>query len=222
VQGSAGSGTRLSLSCAVAGESVTGSLGTTAQWDRLTDGRYVSHAYVSSAALPRCAGRPPAAPVTMTNAQFIAMAVPGAQRGWRQFGVPASVTIAQAILESGWGRSALSASDRNYFGIKCFGGPGPIAKGCHTYQTFECTKAGTCFTTSASFRTYAVAADSFRDHGRFLRTNSRYKPAFAHTRNANEFLRQVWKAGYATDPEYVGKVIGLMRAYHLYRYDIWR
>jgi flagellar protein FlgJ len=222
VQGSAASGARLTLACAIAGESVTGTVRTTTQWDRLADGRYISHAYVASPTLPRCPGAAPTPPPTMTNAQFIASAVPGAQQGWREYGVPASVTIAQAILESGWGRSALSATDRNYFGIKCFGDPGPIAAGCHTYQTFECTKAGTCFTTSASFRTYAKVADSYRDHGHFLRTNSRYRPAFAYTRDADEFLRQIAKAGYATDPKYVDKVKGLMRSHDLYQYDIYR
>jgi flagellar protein FlgJ len=171
----------------------------------------VSHAYVrTSAALPACAGGvPPAAggtgPVgSMTNAQYIAAAVGPAQQGYREFGVPASVTIAQSILESGWGRSTLTKNDRNYFGIKCFSGsPGPIANGCHTYATFECTP--TCYNTTASFRTYASATDSFRDHGRFLTTNSRYKPAFAYTRDADRFLTEIWKAGYATDPDYVGQ-----------------
>lgn len=220
--GTADSGARLGLTCAVTGESVTGTLRTTAQWDRLADGRYVSHAYIAVGALPACTGTVPQPPPRLTNEQFIAAAVPGAQRGWREYGVPASVTIAQAILESGWGRSALSATDRNYFGIKCFGGPGPIASGCHTYQTFECDKAGTCFTTEASFRTYATVADSFRDHGRFLRDNSRYRGAFAYGRDPDMFLRKVWEAGYATDPQYVSKVKGLMASYNLYRYDIWR
>jgi flagellar protein FlgJ len=216
-------GTRLSLACAVAGERVVGTTGTTAQWDRLADGRYISHAYVRVGRLAACAGPAPAPPApAMTNTQFIAHAVPGAQRGWREFGVPPSVTIAQAILESGWGRSELSAVGHNYFGIKCFGGPGPIARGCQTYQTFECTKAGRCFATSDAFRTYRTAADSFRDHGHFLRANSRYAPAFRYTRNANAFLMRIWKAGYATDPKYYEKVTGLMRSYNLYRYDTWR
>jgi flagellar protein FlgJ len=217
--GSVASGARLRLVCAATGERVNGTVRTTAQWDRLADGRYVSHGYVTSSTLPRCAGRAPTAPVTMTNAQFIASAVPGAQRGWRRYGVPASVTIAQAILESGWGRSALSSTDRNYFGIKCFGGPGPVASGCHTYRTWECDKAGRCFTTSASFRTYARAADSFVDHGHFLRHNSRYRPAFAYGHKPDEFARRIWKAGYATDPKYVAKLKAIMKTHHLYQYD---
>jgi len=113
--------------------------------------------------------------------------------------------------------------DRNYFGIKCQNGKyGTLAKGCHVYNTSECDKAGNCFATTASFRIYATMANSFRDHGNFLRVNSRYKPAFAYTRDANKFIWQVWKAGYATDPNYFTKVTTLMASYHLYQYDIWR
>jgi flagellar protein FlgJ len=184
----------------------------------------VSHAYVqTSAALPSCDSGAPvtggAGPVgSMTNAQFIAAAVAPAQQGYREFGVPASVTIAQSILESGWGRSGLTASDRNYFGIKCFGGnPGTIANGCHNWATYECTP--NCYSTYASFRTYASITDSFRDHGSFLTTNSRYRPAFTYSNDADQFLYQIWKAGYATSATYVANVQNLMRQYNLYQYD---
>ena len=90
------------------------------------------------------------------------------------------------------------------------------------YKTSECTKAGSCFTTTASFRTYSSMANSFRDHGNFLRVNSRYKAAFGYTRSANKFIWTVWKAGYATDPNYFTKVTTLMADYHLYQYDVWR
>lgn len=215
---------KLRISCATSGDSVTGSVRATTQWDRLTDGRYISHAYVVSAAVPACpASSVPAATPTLTTSQFIAAAAPGAQAGWRQFGVPPSVTIAQAILESGWGRSKLAANDRNFFGIKCQKGRyGTIANGCHTYNTQECRTDGSCFNTSAVFRTYRTVADSFRDHGNFLRVNSRYKPAFAYTRNATQFLVEMKAAGYATDPHYVAKVRGIMQSYNLYRYDTWR
>jgi flagellar protein FlgJ len=159
----------------------------------------------------------------MTPAQFVIAAVPGAQRGWREYGVPASVTIAQAILESGWGKSSLSLTDNNYFGIKCQGTSyGTLATGCHVYNTTECTKAGACFPTTASFRIYATMADSFRDHGSFLRVNSRYKPAFAYTTDADKFIWSVWKAGYATDPNYYTKITTLMTTYDLYQYDVWK
>ena len=134
------------------------------------------------------------------------------------------MTIAQAILESGWGKSGLSSVDKNYFGIKCQDTyHGPHATGCHVYKTTECSKTtGRCFEISDAFRTYATMARSFRDHGHFLKNNKRYAPAFGYTRNADKFIEQVWKAGYATDPKYVPKVTGIMKTYDLYRYDTWK
>ncbi len=225
VTGTVASGAKLNLTCAVTGQPVNGTVRATAQWDRTSTGSFVSHAYIYSGTLPLCAGTttPPPPSVTLTPAQFIAASVPGAQRGWREYGVPPSVTIAQAILESGWGRSGLASVDRNYFGIKCQNGAhGKLADGCHVYRTNECTKAGSCFATSASFRTYPTQAHSFRDHGSFLRVNSRYAGAFAHTTDANKFIWAVWKAGYATDPKYYTKVTGIMAAHDLYQYDTWK
>jgi uncharacterized protein YraI len=219
------SGTKVQGVCGVVGTLVNGTVRSTTQWNRLTDGSYISHAYVVTPTLHLCPGAStsPNSSAAMTPAQFLAAAVPGAQQGWRQYGVPASVTIAQAILESGWGRSGLSVTDRNYFGIKCQNGNyGTLANGCHVYRTNECTKAGNCFATAAAFRTYATMSHSFRDHGNFLRVNSRYRPAFAYTKDANKFIWQVWKAGYATDPNYYTKITTLMAANKLYRYDVWK
>jgi flagellar protein FlgJ len=222
--GSLADADKVSLVCGVVGDLVNGSVRSTTQWDRLSNGGYISHGYVVTPTLHLCPGAsltPPTSSPTLTGAQFIAAAVPGAQRGWREFGVPASVTIAQAILESGWGRSGLSTADRNYFGIKCFNGQhGTIANGCHVYTTSECTTAGTCFSTTAVFRTYASLTASFRDHGNFLRVNSRYQPAFAYSTDGNKFIWAVWKAGYATDPNYYTKVTGIMAANKLYQYDL--
>lgn len=220
-------GAKVQEICGVVGTLVKGTVRTTTQWNRLSDGTYISHAYVVTPTLHLCPGAastPPASTPAMTPDQFIAAAVPGAQAGWREYGVPASTTIAQAILESGWGRSSLSTNDRNYFGIKCQGtNYGSLATGCHVYNTTECgSTAASCFATSASFRTYATMANSFRDHGNFLRVNSRYKPAFVYTKDANKFIWTVWKAGYATDPNYYTKVTGIMATYNLYQYDIWK
>ena len=211
--------------CGVVGQLVNGTVRSTTQWNRLSDGSYISHAYVLTPTLHLCPGAS-LTPVTgpaITPDQFLAAAAPGAQKGWREYGVPASVTIAQAILESGWGRSGLSVTDSNYFGIKCQNGAyGKLAKGCHVYSTSECDKTGKCFATTATFRIYATMANSFRDHGNFLRVNSRYRPAFGYTKDANKFIWQVWKAGYATDPNYYTKITTLMASYDLYQYDIWR
>jgi flagellar protein FlgJ len=232
VAGQMKNGATVTLVCKVAGENVRGKLRTTNQWDRMSNGRYVSHGYVRGAnSLPTCPAPPPAAPAvvaagpngTMTPAQFVAASVAPAQQGQREFKVPASVTIAQAILESGWGKSGLTRNDRNFFGIKCFNGVfAPIANGCHSYATVECTPLpnSVCTPTTATFRTYASATDSFRDHGRFLVGNRRYLPAFAYTNNADQFLYQIWKAGYATSPTYVQNVGALMKQFNLYQYDL--
>jgi flagellar protein FlgJ len=220
---------KVAIACQVNGQYVRGSVRKTAQWDRLTNGRYVSHAYVvTKARIPACpppAAPPAAAPVVsgpvgaMTQDQFIAASVVPAQRSQREFGVPASVTIAQAILESGWGRSGLAANDRNYFGMKCFN-QGTIAVGCKTYRTYECDVNGVCLPTEASFRSYASVLDSFRDHGRLLATASRYSAAFNYPNDANQFIVEVHKAGYATSPTYAANVQRVMQSYNLYRYDL--
>jgi tellurite resistance protein len=160
----------------------------------------------------------------MASAQldFIRRAAPGAQRGYKDFGVPASVTIAQAILESGWGKSHIGSAN-NYFGIKAhmIGGrveKGPIATGFVVRPTKEVV-GGKVVTVNARFRAYASMAASMRDHGHFLRHNSRYEPAFAFKHEPNEFARALQRAGYATDPQYAAKLIDLMRTWDLYRFD---
>lgn len=153
---------------------------------------------------------------------FVTKASAGAQAGFAEFGVPASVTLAQAVLESGWGKFHLGPAN-NYFGIKAFerGGRvdlGPIASGFVVRQTHE-VLGGRDVVVSARFRSYRSLGDSMRDHGHFLRANSRYAPAFAFSRDPNGFARAIAKAGYATDPAYADKLIGIMRANDLYRFD---
>lgn len=150
---------------------------------------------------------------------FIDSAGAGAAPSQERYGVPASVTIAQAILESGWGESKLAQEAKNYFGMKCHDGQtGPIAVDCMETDTRECNDNG-CWDTTAWFRVYETVADSFSDHGRNLYENPRYAEAFAHTDDADAFIREVHKAGYATDPAYTDKIIGLMEQYDLYRFN---
>jgi hypothetical protein len=153
-----------------------------------------------------------------TNAQFIAASAPSAQQTQRQYRVPASVTLAQAILESGWGRSSLAANDHNYFGMKCFG-QGGYATSCRDYATTECSTTG-CYPTTASFRVYATVTDSFLDHATLLSTASRYATAMRYTSDPNRFAIEIHKAGYATSPTYSQQLINLMTQYNLYRYDV--
>jgi flagellum-specific peptidoglycan hydrolase FlgJ len=230
------------VTCKVSGQYLRGSARRTAQWDRTAAGDYISHAYVSGnprlracpppapaapAAAPAPAAPAPAATVpmgptgTMTNDQFLAASIPAAQQSQRDTKVPTSVTLAQAILESGWGRSSLSANDRNFFGMKCFNNaPGQYAAGCKSYSTQECNAQGACSTTVATFRSYNASVDSFRDHGAALKSLPRYAAAFNYTSDPNQFIAEIHKGGYATDPLYTTKIVNLMTKYGLYRYDV--
>jgi flagellar protein FlgJ len=218
--GTVHNGQVVSVRCQLGGETISGRTGRTSNWDRLSNGHFVSDAYIAwpgrtRPTVPWCSlgtGPAPAA-----GSAFIAWAARYARSTMRAYQVPASVTIAQAILESGWGGSGLTRDGNNYFGMKCFGTPGRIALGCRTYRTTEC---GTrCFPTRASFRMYLSPWYSFKDHGYALRTLSRYANAFRYTKDANRFAIEIHKAGYATSPTYAQKLIALMKKYNLYRYD---
>lgn len=206
--------------CQLAGERVAGQVRTTALWLRVGPDRYVSDAFVrwpSKRPVVRWCDQP-ADPPPAGRARFIEWAAEHAEPSRRAHRVPASVTVAQAINESGWGGSALTEHGNAYFGIKCFGTPGGIAVGCRPYDTRECDDDD-CFATTGTFRVYPSAARSFADHGNFLVVNPRYRPAFDHTGDPNRFAREIHKAGYATDPSYSDKLIALMRKYDLYRFD---
>ncbi|PRZ40767.1 flagellar protein FlgJ [Antricoccus suffuscus] len=152
-------------------------------------------------------------------AQFIKAAVGPAQASEREYGVPTSVALAQAILESNWAQSELTREGNAYFGIKCGKDNGKYATGCLKKPTSECQPDGTCTKVIDSFRTYATATDSFRDHGLFLASNDRYAKAFLYSANPDQFSREIALAGYATDPGYADKLIALMTKFNLYQYN---
>ncbi|WP_196367640.1 glucosaminidase domain-containing protein, partial [Propionibacterium freudenreichii] len=163
-------------------------------------------------------------PAAGDEAGYIRWVAGFAQEEQRRYGVPAAVSIAQSILESGWGQSSLTAVDNNYFGIKCPAYGSPFVSGCTSYSTNEWVNGG-YVTIQAGFRSYNSPADSFLDHGFFLSlgdpTNSanRYYPAFLTT-NDRDFVRAIAAAGYATDPTYANKIIGFIDRYNLYQYDV--
>lgn len=166
---------------------------------------------------PEANAAPVAAAGSVSEKAFINRVAPWAKESQNKFGVPASVSIAQAILESSWGQSTLTSEYNAYFGIKC-SKTSPYAKGCVDMSTWEVID-GSNTTVKAGFRTYATPRDSFMDHGNFLKVNSRYAKAFNYPKNADQFIREVHKAGYATDPNYSTKVINLMGRYNLYSFD---
>ena len=152
----------------------------------------------------------------MSGQGFIGRCVEPARETQRMYGVPASVTIAQAILESGWGGSELATRANNYFGIKCAAVASPHQIGCIDKATWEHLN-GNDVTMTASFRRYASMRDSFLDHGLFL-TKPRYAAAFKAA-TPDEFAHEIWRAGYATDPQYPAKLVRLMDQYELRQYD---
>lgn len=149
---------------------------------------------------------------------FINAVAPMAQQSQAQYGVPASVTMAQAILESGWGESELSRYGQAYFGVKCNSASySPYSSGCVPKLTWEVIGGQNVYVW-AHFRSYDSLRDSVLDHGYFLRNNSRYAPAFSQSTAAG-FVRAIAAAGYATDPGYADKLIGIINANNLTRFD---
>jgi flagellum-specific peptidoglycan hydrolase FlgJ len=125
-----------------------------------------------------------------------------------QYGIPASITLAQGILESGAGRGELTKKANNHFGIKCHTG----WSGERVYHDDD--KQGECF------RKYKNPKYSFRDHSLFLTQRSRYKDLFKLRKDDYKaWARGLKKAGYATDPKYPDKLISIVERYKLYEYD---
>ena len=160
------------------------------------------------------------------NEDFILQAIGPAQAAQRETSVPTSVTIAQAILESTWGRDHIGAAN-NYFGIKAFRNAdgsvnyGKIAVGWVEVPTKE-WDGSKYIEVMALFRKYKSMEDSFHDHAYFFIENSRYSEAMKHADDPKEFARQIHKAGYATDPVYSDKLISLMDSNKLEQYDLKR
>ena len=151
-------------------------------------------------------------PLPKSIQPFINEVAPGAVAAQKKYGVPASVTIAQAILESGWGKSGLAASDNNLFGIK---GTGPAGSVTVPTKEFE---NGHYVTINAAFRKYHNDAESIDDHAKLLATSGYYKKAMGDKGNANKFADDLTGV-YATDPHYGTQLQQIMKQYNLYQYD---
>ena len=148
--------------------------------------------------------------------QFIASIGEAAVESADQTGVPASVTIAQAILESYWGSSRLAREANNFFGIKAQTRGG--SAGSVWFDVWEVI-GGRNVMQAQAFRAYNSISESFVDHGLFFVENGRYASALAARDNPKQFAREINRDGYATDPSYASKLIGLMDRYDLYRFD---
>jgi flagellum-specific peptidoglycan hydrolase FlgJ len=131
-----------------------------------------------------------------------------AQLEMKAYGIPASITLAQGLLESGYGKGELALKTNNHFGIKC-----------HTgwegdYDFHDDDAKGECF------RKYNHPMYSFRDHSIFLTTRSRYAFLFDYRpTDYRKWAHGLRKAGYATDKRYPQKLIYLIEKHQLYTYD---
>ena len=124
-----------------------------------------------------------------------------------RYNIPASITLAQGIFESGAGRSELSVKGNNHFGIKCHGWTGRSVYHDDDARN-EC------------FRAYDNVLQSYEDHSKFLRYNVRYNSLFTLQRTDYRGWAQGLKAcGYATNPRYADKLIELIELYKLYELD---
>lgn len=124
-----------------------------------------------------------------------------------EYGIPASITLAQGVLESGAGKSELAAQWNNHFGIKCNGWTG-----ARTYHDDD--------DRNECFRAYDSAYESYIDHSRFLSTGSRYSRLFKlkHT-DYKGWAKGLKACGYATSPTYASRLIDIIETYRLDRYD---
>jgi flagellum-specific peptidoglycan hydrolase FlgJ len=140
--------------------------------------------------------------------QYIKKYAPLAVLEMHKYDIPASITLAQGILESGNGRSQLASKSNNHFGIKCHVG----WKGQKVYHDDD--EKGECF------RKYKFVETSYKDHSEFLSGRRRYANLFKLRKSDyNGWAKGLKKAGYATDKKYPKKIIKIIETYNLYEFD---
>lgn len=143
--------------------------------------------------------------------EFLEKIKVGAISGQKKYGVLASLTMAQAALETGWGKASVG---NNVFGIKADAGwTGPTVSA----QTGECYD-GKNVTVTARFRAYASVDASVEDHAKFLSENSRYRNIIGCT-DYKKACENIQADGYATDPQYAAKLISIIEANGLAQFD---
>ena len=146
-------------------------------------------------------------PVINTPLEYISYFKTVAINEMHLYGIPASITLAQGILESGSGKGRLARQANNHFGIKCHKWTGD-----KIYHDDD--EAQECF------RKYKDPNTSYRDHSEFLANKKRYAGLFKLKLNDYKgWAKGLRKAGYATDPKYPKKLISLIERYGLYKFD---
>jgi flagellar protein FlgJ len=174
----------------------------------------------SDAITGRRLAQPPLAPGKAAFAskdEFIAAMLPMAEKAAEKIGVDPRYLVAQAALETGWGKSIIrqqdGSSSHNLFGIKSHSTwEGESARVLTTEF-----KGGKAVKEASSFRAYDSFAHSFEDYVSFLQGNGRYDKALASTDKPDQFARELQKAGYATDPQYARKINQIARQMQTYQ-----
>ncbi|MDM3885338.1 flagellar assembly peptidoglycan hydrolase FlgJ [Pseudomonas sp. BCRC 81390] len=171
--------------------------------------------------LGRAVAQPPLAPkkAFADSDEFVATMLPMAEQAAKRIGIDPRYLVAQAALETGWGKSVMRNSDgsssHNLFGIKASGNwEGDSARAI----TSE-FRDGQFVKETAAFRSYDSYQDSFHDLVSLLQNNARYQDAVKSADNPEQFARELQKAGYATDPNYASKISQIakqMKSYEHY------
>ena len=139
---------------------------------------------------------------------YIKKFAPAAVKNMRFYKIPASITLAQGVLESGYGESTLAKKANNHFGIKCHKGWKGRSIRHDDDEEDEC------------FRSYKNPLKSYRDHSLFLVDRNRYNSLFELKRKDYKgWAKGLKAAGYATDPKYAEKLISLIERFNLTRFD---
>ncbi|WP_285961250.1 flagellar assembly peptidoglycan hydrolase FlgJ [Pseudomonas tohonis] len=173
----------------------------------------------NDAVIGRRIAQPPLAPgksAFSSPQEFIDTMLPMAQEAAKSIGVDPRYLVAQAALETGWGKSIIrqqdGSSSHNLFGIKSHGWDGQSARALTTEF-----KDGQAVKEAASFRAYDSYQQSFHDYVNFLQGNDRYQEALEVTDKPERFVRELQQAGYATDPQYARKVAQIARQMQTYQ-----
>ena len=149
---------------------------------------------------------------TTTSSQFLLKIYQATLDGWKEYGVLPSVTAAQAILESGWGQSALATEANNLFGIK------GSYNGQYVIMSTAEYGSGGYYYVNAEFRKYPSFYESVVDHGYFLYSNSRYSNLLHQTSYAT-VTSLLQSDGYATSPTYASSLNNVITTYGLQSWD---
>ncbi|QDH66924.1 flagellar assembly peptidoglycan hydrolase FlgJ [Pseudomonas azotoformans] len=168
----------------------------------------------------RALAQPPLAPVKKafsSQDEFVATMLPMAKAAAARIGVDPKYLVAQAALETGWGKSVMRAEDgsssHNLFGIKA----GQSWQGGQARAITSEFRDGAMVKETAQFRSYASYQDSFHDLVTLLQSNDRYKEVVKSADNPEQFVRELQKAGYATDPAYASKISQIAKTMNSYQ-----